>query len=350
MIVIHSPEHARHHSQCEVHNGALVPSFESPRRAEIVLEAVTAADLGPIRPPSADGLAPAAVLHRVDYLRFLETIWNDWQSAGRAGEAMAFSWCTHAFRPRQEPLGLDARLGYYSFCVDTTINAGTWGAARSAADVCRTAAAVVCDGAAGAFALCRPPGHHAGPGYFGGYCFLNNAGIAAQTLRDGGCARVAVLDVDFHHGNGTQDVFYQRGDVPFASLHGDPRHCFPFYSGHADETGAGPGAGATLNLPLPPGTTWPTYAEALDHALRWLGGFDPDALVVSLGLDTFAGDPISAFRLETDDFPRLGERLASLGKPTVFVLEGGYAAEDLGRNAVGVLGGFESASGSGGNR
>ncbi|MDZ7748391.1 MAG: hypothetical protein U5K43_05745 [Halofilum sp. (in: g-proteobacteria)] len=172
---------------------------------------------------------------------------------------------------------------------------------------------------------------------------IDNAAIAAQRLLDRGATRVALLDVDYHHGNGTQSIFYERADVLFASLHADPLDEFPYFLGHADETGAGPGAGCNANYPLALGTRWAAYAEALDDACRRIAAFGADALVVSLGVDTYAGDPISQFRLGCDDFPRLGARLARLRLPTQFVLEGGYAVAELGVNAVGVLSGFEDA-------
>ena len=177
----------------------------------------------------------------------------------------------------------------------------------------------------------------------GGYCFLNNAAVAAQALRAQGCRRVAVLDVDYHHGNGTQSLFYERADVLFVSLHGDPRTEYPFYLGHADETGRGAGEGFNLNLPLPAGSAASTWFEALELACARIARHGADALVVSLGLDTFAGDPISTFALQADDFSRLGQRLGRLGMPTIFVLEGGYAAAELGENAVNVIEGFEQA-------
>ena len=177
----------------------------------------------------------------------------------------------------------------------------------------------------------------------GGYCFLNNAAVAAQTLRDQGAARVAVLDVDYHHGNGTQSIFYDRADVLFVSIHGDPRTEYPFYLGHADETGEGAGVGFNCNLPLAAGSSVVAWFDALEHACAGIAADGVDALVVSLGLDTYEGDPISRFALASSDFLRLGERLARLGMPTVFVLEGGYAAAELGTNAVNVLDGFEQA-------
>jgi acetoin utilization deacetylase AcuC-like enzyme len=219
--------------------------------------------------------------------------------------------------------------------------AGTWAAAKAGADAAASAAQALLGGQGAALCATRPPGHHAGPDFMGGYCFINNAAVAAQALRAGGAARVAVLDVDYHHGNGTQAIFYDRADVLFVSIHGDPRTEYPFYLGHADETGAGAGAGFNLNLPLPAGSSAAAWFAALDAACERVARHRADALVVSLGLDTYAGDPISTFALQQDDFARLGQRLKRLGLPTAFILEGGYAAAELGHNAVRVLQGFE---------
>ena len=186
--------------------------------------------------------------------------------------------------------------------------------------------------------------HHAGADFFGGYCFLNNAALAAQHLLDDGARRVGILDIDYHHGNGTQSIFYGRGDVLFASIHADPRTEYPFYLGHADETGEGAGLGCNMNLPLPAGSTSPQWFAALETACIKLASYAPDALVVSLGVDTFAGDPLSHFSLQSADFLRIGERIAHLGLPTVFVLEGGYAVGEIGINVVNVLEGFETAA------
>jgi acetoin utilization deacetylase AcuC-like enzyme len=196
-------------------------------------------------------------------------------------------------------------------------------------------------GARGAFALCRPPGHHAARDLYGGYCFLNNAAIAAQYLRDHGAARVAILDVDYHHGNGTQDIFYDRADVLFVSLHGDPATEFPYFSGYADEMGAGDGAGFNLNFPLPAGTTFGEWRAALAKALQRVREFGADTLVVSLGVDTYMGDPISSFQLDSPDFTAYGSLIGACGLPTLFVLEGGYAVAEIGINVVNVLCGFE---------
>ncbi|HVL78262.1 MAG TPA: histone deacetylase family protein, partial [Sphingomicrobium sp.] len=191
-----------------------------------------------------------------------------------------------------------------------------------------------------AFALCRPPGHHAGADYCGGYSYLNHAAICAEAALAAGIGRVAILDVDYHHGNGTQDIFWSRGDVAFASIHADPSTDYPFYWGHADECGEGEGEGATLNLPLPRGTGWADYEPALERTLDWLAEFEPELLIVSFGADTYAGDPISHFRLQTGDYARMSRRIAAVGLPTLVVMEGGYAVDTLGDNVAEFLGGF----------
>jgi acetoin utilization deacetylase AcuC-like enzyme len=196
-----------------------------------------------------------------------------------------------------------------------------------------------------AFALTRPPGHHAGMDFFGGYCFLNNAALAAQSLRDAGVRRVAVLDVDYHHGNGTQAIFYDRADVFFASIHGDPHTEYPYFLGYADERGEGAGEGCNLNLPLARGSGFAVWREALARALKAIAGFGADALVVSLGVDTFEGDPISGFGLRSADYLAVGEDIAAAGLPTVFVFEGGYAVAEVGINTVNVLEGFGHRAG-----
>ena len=189
------------------------------------------------------------------------------------------------------------------------------------------------------------PSPHAGADFFGGYCFLNNAALAAQHLRHQGCQRVAVLDIDYHHGNGTQAIFYQRADVYFTSIHGDPHTEYPFYLGYADERGAAAGLGCNRNFPLPRGTGFTVWREALDQAVQGLARFGAQALVVSLGLDTFDGDPVAGFGLQSDDYLTVGSDLAKAGLPTVFVFEGGYAVAALGVNAVNVLQGFQHAAG-----
>ena len=255
-------------------------------------------------------------------------------------DALASVWPGRGLRTDVLPANFAARLGHFSFDAGSPLTAGTWAAARAGADCAFAAANAVLAGGRSAFALSRPPGHHAGADFLGGYCFLNNAALAAQHLRDGGVERVAVLDIDYHHGNGTQAIFYDRPDVFFASVHGDPRTEYPFFLGYADETGTGLGQGANLNLPLPRGTNFAAWSAALETALDAIQKFGAQALVLSLGVDTFEGDPISGFTLQSEDYLRVGERLAAAGLPTVFVFEGGYAVDDVGINAVNVLEGF----------
>jgi acetoin utilization deacetylase AcuC-like enzyme len=210
-------------------------------------------------------------------------------------------------------------------------------------DVALTAASAIASGSDRAvFALCRPPGHHAATNYYGGYCFLNNAAIAAQYLLDQGAKRVAILDVDYHHGNGTQEIFYERPDVLYVSIHADPLVDFPYFLGYADETGRGAGAGCNVNLPLPQGTDWARWSEALEHAKKAIATYRPDALIVSLGVDTFELDELSSFRLTTEDFLRMGASLAQLRLPTVIAMEGGYGYEHIGVNTLNVLTAFET--------
>jgi acetoin utilization deacetylase AcuC-like enzyme len=342
MITVFSEEHLKRNAKTELYGGRLVPPHECPERAQIVLERVRTAGLGDIMPPSRFGLGPVLKVHDERFVEFLTTAWQDWVAAGNLGEAIPDCWPARRMTLRC-PASISGRLGYYAMAGETSISEGTWEAARAAADVAVTAAGHVQRGARGAFALCRPPGHHAARDMYGGYCFLNNAAIAAQSLRDHGASRVAILDVDFHHGNGTQDIFYERADVLYVSLHGDPAHAFPYFSGYADETGTGAGTGFNMNLPLPPATGFPAWSAALASGLARIVKFGAEALIVSLGVDTFAEDPISFFKLSSEDFRTYGRMIGKCGLPTLFVFEGGYAVADVGVNAVNVLTGFEDA-------
>jgi acetoin utilization deacetylase AcuC-like enzyme len=323
-----------HAPAIELHNGGFVPFAETPARAEAILAAIGGAEA------AADhGAAPLGAVHSADYLAFLRSAHDDWRAAGRDGDASGYAWPV----VRRRPLALeriDARLGAYSFDASSPIAAGTWEGAYWSAQTALSALDAVLAGARAAFALCRPPGHHCGRDYLGGYCYLNNAAIAAEAAIAAGLRRIAILDVDYHHGNGTQDIFYARGDVLFASLHADPVMDYPFFWGHEDETGEGEGEGATLNLPLPRGADLAAYLPALDKALDRIAAFAPDLIVISYGADTFAGDPISQFRLETSDYVVLARRIASLGKPGLIVMEGGYAVDALGANVASFLEGL----------
>jgi acetoin utilization deacetylase AcuC-like enzyme len=287
-------------------------------------------------------------VHQRRYLEFLANAWNEWVALDPANaqrDAFPSYWPIRTFRSDITPDSFHARMGLFSFDAGTPLTAGTWVAAHAGAGCALAGADRLLAGDRCAFALSRPPGHHAGADFFGGYCFLNNAAIAAQALVDGGVGRVAVLDVDYHHGNGTQAIFYARADVFFASLHGDPRTEYPYYLGYADERGEREGLGANLNLPLPRGTAFMQWREALATALRAIGQHGVGALVVSLGVDTYAQDPISGFRLQSDDFFHVGADIAGAKLPTLFVFEGGYAVAEIGVNAVNVLQGFRDSAG-----
>ncbi|WP_294768949.1 histone deacetylase family protein [uncultured Rhodoferax sp.] len=338
--------HAQHQGKVEMFRGALVPCFEVPARADHVLAELKRRQMGTVLEPQVFDDAALTAIHSPRYLNFLATAWDQWVALDPANadkDILPSVWPTRTFRSDIEPDNFAAKVGLYSYDAGSPFTSGTWVAARAGADCALSAAQALLDGDRASFALSRPPGHHAGADFFGGYCFLNNAALAAQHLRNAGLKKVAVLDVDYHHGNGTQAIFYDRPDVFFASIHGDPRTEYPFYLGHADERGEGAGLGANLNLPLPRGTDYVTWAQALDTALAAIQSFGADALVLSLGMDTFEGDPISGFTLKSDDYLRVGERLAQAGLPTAFIFEGGYAVAEVGVNAVNVLQGFTAA-------
>jgi acetoin utilization deacetylase AcuC-like enzyme len=323
-----------HAPAVELHNGAFAPFAEHGGRADSMLAA-----LGSTEAPADYGEAPLLRVHPPEYLDFLKSAYAEWRAAGRPGDAAGYAW--PVVRRRALALDrIDAKLGRFSYDASTPIAEHTWESAYWSAQTALGALDAVLGGERTAFALCRPPGHHCGADYMGGYCYLNPAAIAAEAAIAAGRRRVAILDVDYHHGNGTQDIFYARGDVFFASIHADPRTDYPFFWGMADETGEAAGEGATLNLPLPQGTDFPAYEPALAKALEAIAAFAPDLLICSYGADTFIGDPISHFRIETDDYPEIARRIASLGLPTLVVMEGGYAVDRLGPNVAAFLSAF----------
>lgn len=325
------PVQLLHDPPNELSEGMLVSYAEQPIRARRILDALSDWDFGRIEAPGPLDEALLQRVHSADYLALLRAAWADWLAEGRSGAAMAGCWPVRG-RADVAPSRVQARLGAACFDAGTPITAQTLPAAEAAAAIGQATGTAVAMGAQLAFGLCRPPGHHAGRDYMGGYCYLNNAALAAERLLAGGLQRVAVLDVDYHHGNGTQDIFYARGDVFFASLHCDPQTDFPYFWGRADEKGAGAGQGANLNLPLPRGTDWAGYAPALQAALAAITSFGAQALVLSFGADTFEADPISHFRLKTGDYRLMGAAIAKLGLPMAVIMEGGYCIEALGLN------------------
>jgi acetoin utilization deacetylase AcuC-like enzyme len=343
MKTFFSEDHRLHFPQAELSGGEFVTPYERPSRVEYVLARLRERRLGEVVSPGPVDMAPARRLLDEGFLRFLETAYDDWKAAGMGGEVIAAGMPTRRQRHDRIPRNIEGRAEYYCHASETAITGGTWRAAQASLACAQAAQREVAGGAPAAFALCRPPGHHATSDQFGGYCFLNNAAVAAEMFVEDGARRVAVLDVDFHHGNGTQDIFWRRGDVLFASIHGDPMDAYPYFAGYADETGEGEGEGTTLNVPLPPGTPYAPWAEALDGLLARLRDHDTEALVVSLGVDAYKDDPISFFKLDSPDFLDMGRRIGRLGLPTVFCMEGGYAIEQVGVNTVNVLEGFEDA-------
>lgn len=334
MKVFFDPRQQRHDPKLELHNGGFAPHAEHVGRMENALAA-----LGETLPPADHGERPILAAHDADYVAFLKSAHAAWSAAGREGDAIGYTFPIVGRRPLHLER-IDALLGRHSFDAGSPITPGTWEAAYWSAQAALSAFEAVKAGEAHAFALCRPPGHHSGRDYLGGYCYLNNAAIVAEAARASGRRRVAILDVDYHHGNGTQDIFYARGDVLFVSIHADPATDYPYYWGHADERGEGAGEGFTLNLPLRRGTTLDAYREALAEGLRAVAAFRPELLVVSFGADTFHEDPISHFALETGDFAAMAGDIGALGLPTVILMEGGYAVDALGANIASFLSGF----------
>ena len=335
MRIFFDQRQADHAPLRELNNGEWMPYAESADRVHSI-----AHECGDPQPARDFGIDPILAVHDADYVAFLRTAHERWRAAGRAGDAIGYTFPV----VRRRPLALervDALIGAYSFDAATPIAEGTWDAAYWSAQSALTALdEIAAHGANSAFALCRPPGHHAGRDYMGGYCYLNNAAIAAQRADALGLGPVAILDVDYHHGNGTQDIFLGDPTVFFASIHADPATDYPFYWGHADERGEGAGTGTTLNLPLPRGSEWAAYSPALERALEAIGAWGAKFLIVSFGADTFAGDPISHFALTRSDFAVLGSAIAGYGLPTLVVMEGGYAVDELGRNVAAFLGPF----------
>jgi len=340
MRVIHSPLHRLHEPPYELFSGRAGPSWEVAARADVIRDALAADPAFALELPSEHGLEPVLAIHDPGLVRFLAEAWDAWRDAGGSdGGFMADAVLHRGLRGQgvgetasPEPRAPGGRIGYWCFDTSTAITVGAWPAARAAVDVALSAADAVLAGEPVAYGLCRPPGHHAGRLTFGGYCYLNNAAIAAEHLVRAGAGRVGILDLDYHHGNGTQQVFWERGDVPYASLHGHPDRAYPYFTGRADETGGGAGAGATFNQPLPAGIDDAAYLEALDRALDWLGGRHDGVVVVSLGIDTYGLDPLCDFGLSTGGYHEMASRVAATGARLVVLQEGGYHLPDLGEN------------------
>jgi acetoin utilization deacetylase AcuC-like enzyme len=343
MKIVYGSRHHGHSGGMEMNYNRFVPMFEKPERMDQILARLKEVSFGTLIEPDAHGLAAVHRIHDPGYVKFLETAWDRWQKeVGVEGFVTAYMFGMRGMKQKPGD-SLYAQLSCYTFDVCVPIVAGTWEAITDAVDATLTAQKIVQGGERSAFALCRPPGHHASQDLAGGYCFINNAAVAAQAFLDQGASRVAILDVDYHHGNGTQRIFYERPDVLYVSIHGRPEEEYPFLMGFADERGDAAGEGYNLNLPLPKGTAWNTYGPALERAIAAVKDYRPDVLVVSLGADAYKLDPVSAFKLESEDFSEIGRMIAGIDLPTLFVMEGGYAVEALGINIVNALAGYSAA-------
>lgn len=341
MKSIYSEKHALHSPAIELAEGKFIENFEKPERAYYVLDYLQQRKFGEILKPDSFSLETVLNTHDPRFVEFLQVANDLWHDFGREGTIFPTIFCAQNFNAKQ-PKSILGQLGYFIGDGCVPITPTTWDAVQESAFVALTAQKLIANGEKSAFALCRPPGHHASSRLAAGYCYLNNAAIAAQAFIEQGSKRIAILDVDYHHGNGTQDIFYNRDDVLFLSIHADPAVDYPFFLGYADETGAGKGEGYNVNYPLPHGTGYAAWKAALIDSLGKISAYKPDALIISLGVDTFKNDPISKFKLESDDFLDMGSRIAGLNLPTLFVMEGGYAIAEVGLNATNVLAGFLS--------
>ncbi len=335
IVVNHA--HGGHHPGAFVSRGRLVESPEKPERAARMLAALQAAGY-PELPLRDFGRGPIAAVHSPDYLSFLETGYDAWQGLDGAGAEVVPN-----VHPGRHFVGRPDHIvglaGYHMADTAAPLGAGTWAAAYASAQTALTVADMVHQGARAAYALCRPPGHHASADMAGGFCYLNNVAVAADYL----CrltGRVAILDLDVHHGNGTQAIFYQRPDVLFVSLHGDPAQFYPYFAGYGHERGAGAGRGYNHNFPLPPETGDDGFLAALAPALALLSGFAPEMLLISLGLDAQANDPLGILKISTQGFHRIGAAVGALALPSAIIQEGGYLCPELGANLLAFLSGF----------
>jgi acetoin utilization deacetylase AcuC-like enzyme len=338
MKVVFTERHRIHNPKTFIVRGRVVSNPETPARADVLLAAARAANhtLVETSHQAADELN---VIHTSRYLAFLEHAFQDWCKLPGASDEMIPNTHPNRFAARYAD-HVVARAGFHLADTACPITSGTWKAARASIDVAITVGDLILNGERAAYGLCRPPGHHACSDMGWGFCYLNNIAVLAETLRKKGAERLAILDLDIHHGNGTQQIFYDRRDVLFVSVHADPDRFPPFYSGYSDEIGTGQGEGFNRNLPLPHHADDDTFIEAIRSTISSVNQYGPDVLLVSLGLDTYRGDPFSVFDVTTEGLLRAGALVAAVRKPTAILQEGGYPSSELGDNLVAFLAGF----------
>ena len=355
MKIFYDEIHRMHNPAFEVFDGGQrVAYLESPERMDRILNAIRKLDGAEILAPHDFGLDPLRAVHSDAYLNFLASAWTEWRAAqtqaDSAPEATALLPATFAAKRDQMPESILGKAGFFLLDLSVPIVEGTYAAALAAANCAISAAQAIAPTPSSSlpdssfifhpssFGLCRPPGHHAGREIAGGYCFLNNAAIAAQWLTQFG--RVAILDVDYHAGNGTQDIFYSRSDVLTLSIHADPSFEYPYYAGYATETGEGEGLGFHRNFPLPSGTNDAAYLQTLDAALDQIIVYGPSSIVISLGMDIYKDDPLGAFKITREGIAEIGHRIVKLNLPTATIMEGGYNTDALGGNVAAFLENF----------
>ena len=340
MKAILDPRQSAHDPKHFMANGSRLANPEQPRRIEVLKGGAEAAGCA-FEAPKDHGLGPIAAIHSAEYLTFLRTIHQRWKRIEGASDEVIPN--VHpANRTDSYPRSAVGQAGYHQTDTSCPISSGTWESAYWSAQTALSGVDAVANGEKAVYALSRPPGHHAFADLAGGFCFLNNSGIAADAFTRRGL-RAAILDVDVHHGNGTQGIFYRRKDVLTVSIHADPMRFYPFYWGHAAERGEGEGLGYNLNLPLERGTGDDAYLATLENALERISDFGADVLVVALGLDAYENDPLKGLAVTTPGFARIGAEIAKAGLPTLMVQEGGYLSEELGHNLRSFLEGFQSA-------
>jgi acetoin utilization deacetylase AcuC-like enzyme len=347
MRAFYHPDQAVHAPQQYMRFGRIVPVKDLPVRTGKLLGALELHGIAPER-PAAQGIGPALGVHTPAYLRFLETAWERWTRLPDHGPEVwpnTFPYWSGrpeaAARPDCPAEGLVGQVGWYLGDLSVPMGPDSWRSILRSSETAATAADAVLEGSQAVYALCRPSGHHARADRATGFCYLNNTAIAAQRLR-GRFGRVAIVDVDAHHGDGTQQIFYGRPDVLTVSIHADPTDYYPFFTGYASETGHGEGDGYNLNLPLPHGSGGEAMRAALDAAADRVAAFGADVLVVALGYDAHRDDPIGVLTLDERDFADIGARLKALGLPTLVVQEGGYAIDAIGGCLDAFLNGFGS--------